>query len=60
MEIKEFNIMYNIGKAKYVLNYYVGKKHKDKSKFFDIAIFKNKKELNKFLKKGGIKENGNN
>jgi len=53
----EYNIMYGIGKAKYVVNYYTGKKHKDGSKFFDIAIFKNKKKMDKFIieLKGGKK-----
>jgi len=54
-----FNIKNNIGKAKYVVNYYDGvKEHKDGSRFFDIAIFKNKKKLKAFvdnlLKKGYI------
>ena len=48
---KEYNIMYNVGKAKYVVNYYTGKKHKDGSKFFDIAIFKSKKKMNEFIEK---------
>jgi len=54
-EILEYNIMYNVGKAKYLLNYYTGKTHKDGSKFFDIAIFKNKEKLNEFIDnlKGG-------
>jgi len=46
---KEFNIRNNIGKAKYVVNFYDGiKKHKDGSNFFDIEIFKNKKKLKTF------------
>jgi hypothetical protein len=49
--MKRYNIQYNIGKAKYVINYHNGiKKHKDNSDFFDIAIFKNKKEFNSFEK----------
>lgn len=47
--MKEYNIQHWIGKAKYVLNYYTWKKHSDWSKFFDIAIFNNKKQLNKFI-----------
>ena len=40
----EYNLRYNIGKAKYVVNFHDGKKtHKDGSKFFDIQIFSNKK-----------------
>ena len=46
----EYNIQYNIGKAKYLVNYHKGKKHKDGSKFFDIAIFKNKNKMNEFIK----------
>ena len=52
----EINISHNIGHAKYVVNYYDGKKHKDGSKFFDIAIFSNKKKMNKFIKSLWIKE----
>jgi len=47
--MKTYYIQYNIGKAKYVVNFYDGvKKHNDGSPFFDIAIFKNKKKLNTF------------
>jgi hypothetical protein len=47
----EHNVMYDVGKAKYVVNYHVpGRAHEDGSKFFDIRIFKNKKELAKFIK----------
>jgi hypothetical protein len=50
--MKKFNLMYNVGKAKYVINYHNGlKKHKDNSEFYDIAIFKNKKNFNSFIKK---------
>ena len=46
-----------IGKAKYTISYHDGKKkHKDGSDFFDIQIFRNKKDLAKFvnsLHKGG-------
>ena len=42
----------NIGKAKYTISYHDGiEKHKDGSPFFGIAIFKNKKKLNTFVKK---------
>ena len=42
----------NIGKAKYTISYHDGiEKHKDGSPFFAIAIFKNKKKLNTFIKK---------
>ncbi len=42
----------NIGKAKYTISYHDGiQRHKDGSSFFSIAIFKNKKKLNGFIKK---------
>lgn len=47
--MKKFNIITNIGKAKYVVNFHNGvKTHKDGSQFFDMRIFKNKKDLAKF------------
>lgn len=49
---KNYHIHYNVGKAKYVVSYWDGKKkHKDGSNFEDIAIFKNKKKLNDFISK---------
>jgi len=57
MNNKEYNIMYNIGRAKYVVNSHDGiKTHRDGSRFFDVAIFKNKKKLNLYIK--SLKENG--
>lgn len=54
---KEYYLQYNIGKCKYVLNYHDGMKtHLDGSKFFDIIIFKNKINLNKFINE--LKING--
>lgn len=50
MKVLEYNISYNVGKTKYLVNYYTGKKHRDGSKFFDIAIFKNKKKMQEFIK----------
>lgn len=47
MEIHE---MQNVGRAKYVVNYFTGKTHSDGSKFYDIAIFKNKAKKNAFIK----------
>jgi len=48
---RRFAVQYGIGKAKYVVNFHDGvKKHGDGSDFFDIAIFKNKKKLNAFIK----------
>jgi hypothetical protein len=59
---KTFNIMSNIGRVKYVVNYHDGeKKHRDGSNFFDIATFKNKKKRDTFIKgllKSGYTETG--
>ena len=50
---KMFNTMQNIGKVKYVVNFYDGvQTHKDGSPFWGIATFKNKKKL-KDVKKTG-------
>jgi len=59
--MKTYNIMYAIGCAKLVVNYYDGiKKHNDGSPFYDIAIFSNRIKLKEFLKelknKGYIKK----
>lgn len=46
----EYNIQYNIGKVKYVVNWHDGiKTHKDGSKFFDVACFNSKERMNKFV-----------
>jgi hypothetical protein len=46
----KINIMYNVGKVKYLVNYSDGtKKHKDGSEFFDIACFKSKAKMKKFI-----------
>jgi len=54
---KTYYLQYGIGRSKYVVNYYSGKKtHPDGSKFYDISIFKNKSKLKAFidsLKKDG-------
>ena len=55
--MKKYYVQKGIGKAKYVVMYHNGrKKHKDGSAFYDIKIFKNKKDLgnfeNKLLKLG--------
>ena len=45
---KRYNVMYGVGSSKYTVNFHDGKsKHKDGSDFFDIAIFKNKRDLAK-------------
>ena len=46
----EYRITQNVGKAKYVVSFHKDKFHKDGSKFFDIAIFSNKKNMNLFVK----------
>jgi hypothetical protein len=45
----KINEMRNIGKAKYVVNYYTGKKHNDGSEFYDMRIFSNEKLKNRFV-----------
>ena len=56
---KRYNQKDGVGKSKYVISYHDGKKkHKDGSDFFDMQIFRNKKDLAKFvntLHKGGYK-----
>ena len=48
--MKTFYIQNNIGKAKYVVSYHDGvKTHWDGSRFFDVAIFKNKRKLETFV-----------
>ncbi len=48
--MRKYYIMYNIGKAKYVVNFHDGiKKHNDGSNFYDIAMFKSKKAMNTFI-----------
>ena len=47
--MRTYNIKFNVGKSKYVINFHDGiKKHKDGSKFFDIAIFKNRTAFDNF------------
>ena len=49
--VNRFNIMYNVGKIKYLVSYHKGeRRHKDGSDFFDIATFKNKVKLKDFIK----------
>lgn len=49
--MKKYNIMHNVGRAKYVVNFHDGvKTHSDGSEFFDIAIFGNKKKMKDFIK----------
>jgi len=49
--MKEFNLMYNVGRAKYVINYHNGKRfHIDGSRFFDILLFRNKRKFDNAIK----------
>lgn len=49
--MKRFNIMYNVGRAKYVVNFHDGiSHHKDGSDFFGIATFKNQRSFKAFQK----------
>ena len=49
---KYYRTMYNVGRAKYVINFDDGvKTHKDGSPFFGIEIFKNKKDFNAAIKR---------
>ena len=58
--MKMFTVMYDVGKIKYLVSFHDGiKVHKDGSKFFDIKIIKNKKDLKLFtnaLLANGYKE----
>ena len=55
--MKKYNIMFNVGTTKYLVNYHTGDKfHKDGSNFYDIAMFKNKKKMNSFVK--GLESQG--
>lgn len=48
---KNIEIAYNVGKAKYVVSWWNGySKHKDGSNAKDVKIFKNKRDLNAFIK----------
>lgn len=55
--MKRFQVQYNIGKAKYVVSFHDGvKKHQDNSDFFDLRIFRNKKDLKTFT--DGLRRDG--
>lgn len=48
---KRYYTMDDVGKSKYTVNFYDGKKtHSDGSEFYDIEIFKNKKKRDDFIK----------
>ena len=47
---KRYYEKHGIGKAKYTVSFHDGKKtHKDGSDFYDMKIFKNKKDLANFI-----------
>ena len=49
--VKQFNEMRNVGKCRYVVNYHDGVKlHKDGSPFYDLSIFSNRRDNDKFVK----------
>lgn len=51
MRKKKYNLQFNIGKAKYVVNFTDGhRRHHDGSDFYDIRTFKNKKKQESFVK----------
>lgn len=49
--MKTYRIIHNVGRAKYLVSYHNGEKfYQDGSAFFDLAIFNNKRKLDKFVK----------
>ena len=54
LKIKEY---YNVGKVKYMVSYYTGKKHDDGSDFYDIALFSNKQKKQDFITELNLKHN---
>lgn len=47
---KTYNVQYNVGKVKYLVNYHNGVSlHNDNSKFYDIQIYKSKVLFNNFI-----------
>jgi hypothetical protein len=56
-KMKTYNLQHGIGKAKHVINFHDGiKTYPDGSPFFDIALFKNKKEFQSRIKE--LESNG--
>jgi hypothetical protein len=48
---KSYQVMLNVGKVKYLVSFHDGKKfHNDGSPFYDVRTFKNKTEMNDFVK----------
>lgn len=55
--MKKFYVQMNVGMAKYCVNYHNGtSKHADGSEFFELQIFKNKKQFDKFI--ATLRQNG--
>jgi hypothetical protein len=58
--VRNFYIVNNVGRVKYVVNYHDGvKTHGDGSPFYDIVFFRNQKKCNKFcneLRRNGYAE----
>jgi len=53
---KRYSEMSSVGRAKYVVNHHDGvKKHNDGSPFYDIAIFKNNKRKDAFVRNLALK-----
>ena len=49
--MKYWNLMRNIGMARYVVMFHDGKKkHRDGSRFEDVQIFSNRRDTEKFIK----------
>jgi hypothetical protein len=49
--IKNYNLMYNVGTVKYIINLHNGiDTHNDGSPFYGIKTFKNKKKFNSAIK----------
>lgn len=58
--MKDYYVQSNIGKARHVVNFHDGEKtHADGSKFYDIRIANNKRDLNAIvteLRRSGYSE----
>jgi hypothetical protein len=49
--MKKYNLMFNVGMVKYVVNTYDGvQTHKDGSPFWGISCFSNKKKRDLYIK----------
>jgi len=55
--MKKYYLLDNVGTVKYTVNYHDGvKTHRDGSKFYDIALFSNKKKRDRFV--SGLEKEG--